>query len=40
LGKKSFLVEEVGEHSVDVMKSIKSALDPYWLMNPGKVVDP
>ncbi len=22
-----------------VMKSIKEALDPYWLMNPGKIMD-
>ncbi|KAJ5982594.1 hypothetical protein N7451_012694, partial [Penicillium sp. IBT 35674x] len=39
LGKKGFLVEEVGGTSVDVMRSIKKALDPHWLMNPGKVFD-
>jgi D-lactate dehydrogenase (cytochrome) len=39
LGKKEFLVEEVGEGSLSVMRSIKAALDPYWLMNPGKVFD-
>lgn len=22
------------------MRSIKRALDPYWLMNPGKVFEP
>ncbi|KAL2823558.1 hypothetical protein BDW59DRAFT_163135 [Aspergillus cavernicola] len=39
LGKKEFLVEEVGEGSLHVMKGIKKALDPQWLMNPGKVFD-
>jgi D-lactate dehydrogenase (cytochrome) len=39
LGKKEFLVEEVGEGSLHVMKTIKAALDPHWLMNPGKVFD-
>ncbi|KAL4864280.1 hypothetical protein BDV12DRAFT_189020 [Aspergillus spectabilis] len=39
LGKKEFLVEEVGEGSLSVMRSIKAALDPHWLMNPGKVFD-
>ncbi|EAU38805.1 conserved hypothetical protein [Aspergillus terreus NIH2624] len=40
LGKKEFLEEEVGETSLTVMKTIKAALDPHWLMNPGKVFDP
>ncbi|PYI10109.1 D-lactate dehydrogenase mitochondrial precursor [Aspergillus sclerotiicarbonarius CBS 121057] len=40
LGKKEFLANEVGEESVAVMRSIKAALDPLWLMNPGKVFDP
>ncbi|KAL2851128.1 putative D-lactate protein [Aspergillus pseudoustus] len=39
LGKKEFLVEEVGEGSLPVMKTIKAALDPHWLMNPGKIFD-
>jgi D-lactate dehydrogenase (cytochrome) len=34
------LEEEVGETSLTVMKTIKAALDPHWLMNPGKVFDP
>ncbi|KAF3393525.1 D-lactate dehydrogenase [cytochrome] [Talaromyces pinophilus] len=40
LGKKEFLVAEVGEGSLQVMKTIKEALDPRWLMNPGKIFDP
>ncbi|RDK41042.1 putative D-lactate protein [Aspergillus phoenicis ATCC 13157] len=39
LGKKEFLVEEVGENTLDIMKAIKASLDPHWLMNPGKVFD-
>ncbi|KAL4874929.1 FAD-linked oxidase-like protein, partial [Aspergillus karnatakaensis] len=39
LGKKEFLEKEVGEGSLTVMRNIKAALDPHWLMNPGKVFD-
>ena len=35
-GKKQYLVEELGG-SVDFMKNIKKALDPYNIMNPGKI---
>ncbi|HZD26126.1 MAG TPA: FAD-linked oxidase C-terminal domain-containing protein [Alphaproteobacteria bacterium] len=36
-GKIDFLEEELGE-AVEVMKSIKRALDPQTLLNPGKVL--
>ncbi|CAI7628171.1 unnamed protein product [Penicillium palitans] len=36
LGKKEFMDKEVGEGSLAVMRGIKYALDPFWLMNPGK----
>jgi D-lactate dehydrogenase (cytochrome) len=36
LGKIGFLKDEFGE-TVDVMRSIKTALDPGGLMNPGKI---
>jgi FAD/FMN-containing dehydrogenase len=39
LGKKEYLVKELGLDTIGVMKSIKGALDPYWLMNPGKIID-
>ncbi|KAH6661794.1 hypothetical protein F5X68DRAFT_226029 [Plectosphaerella plurivora] len=39
LGKKEFLLEEVGPEAVAVMRSIKRSLDPRWLMNPGKIFD-
>ncbi|KAG2230753.1 hypothetical protein INT48_006341 [Thamnidium elegans] len=38
IGKKSFLVQELGENTVNVMKTIKIALDPKGLMNPEKVL--
>ncbi|KAI1436917.1 hypothetical protein GGR50DRAFT_692641 [Xylaria sp. CBS 124048] len=38
-GKKASLVREVGPETVAVMKQIKFALDPLWIMNPGKIFD-
>lgn len=37
IGKKEFLIEELGEGTVNLMKTIKRAVDPLWLFNPGKV---
>ncbi|PLZ03284.1 2-hydroxy-acid oxidase [Burkholderia sp. WAC0059] len=37
LHKIDFLVEEQGADTVDTMRSIKHALDPRNLMNPGKI---
>jgi D-lactate dehydrogenase (cytochrome) len=38
-GKMKFLAAEHGENGVDLMRSIKRALDPENRMNPGKIVD-
>ncbi|KAJ9133336.1 D-lactate dehydrogenase [Coniochaeta hoffmannii] len=38
-GKKESLLWEVGPDTLGVMKAIKSALDPKWIMNPGKIFD-
>ncbi len=38
MGKKQYLVEEHGEAAVEVMRTLKQALDPKNLMNPGKIV--
>ena len=38
IGKQAYLREELG-NAVDVMKNIKTALDPYSLMNPGKIIN-
>lgn len=42
LGKRQFLLEEVGEQTVDVMRNIKLHLDPLRILNPDKVfqIDP
>lgn len=39
VGKKKYLDLEFGEEGVAVMRSIKRALDPNNLLNPGKVID-
>ena len=39
LGKMKLLQEEIGEDTLQVMKSIKRALDPNNVLNPGKVLD-
>ncbi|KAF2790113.1 D-lactate dehydrogenase mitochondrial precursor [Melanomma pulvis-pyrius CBS 109.77] len=39
LGKKDSLLKELGLDTINVMRSIKGALDPHWLMNPGKIMD-
>jgi len=37
LGKRKYLVDELGEGTVELMKTIKRAIDPYNLFNPGKL---
>lgn len=37
IGKREFLEQEVGFDALDVMRSIKHALDPKGLLNPGKI---
>jgi D-lactate dehydrogenase (cytochrome) len=37
LHKQSFLVEEAGESSVDLMRRLKSVFDPHGILNPGKI---
>ena len=39
LAKKSFLKRQLGEGSYELMRSIKKALDPQGLLNPGKIFD-
>uniref|UniRef100_A0A8D2NXS3 D-lactate dehydrogenase (cytochrome) n=1 Tax=Zosterops lateralis melanops TaxID=1220523 RepID=A0A8D2NXS3_ZOSLA len=38
LGKRALLLEELGQEGLDTLRSIKAALDPHNLMNPGKVI--
>ena len=37
IGKREFLVAEHGEEALAVMRSLKAALDPRGVMNPGKI---
>lgn len=37
LHKQAFLVDELGEASVNVMRQLKQTLDPRNIMNPGKI---
>ncbi|KAK6212134.1 glycolate oxidase [Colletotrichum tabaci] len=39
IGKKDCLVDELGVDAIDLMKTLKQAVDPKWIMNPGKVFD-
>ncbi|MGB4063677.1 MAG: FAD-linked oxidase C-terminal domain-containing protein [Azonexus sp.] len=40
LGKRKYLRREHGDVAVDVMHSIKQALDPKNILNPGKILPP
>jgi hypothetical protein len=39
VGKKPYLVKEVGPEAIELMRDIKRAFDPQGLLNPGKVFD-
>ncbi|KNZ72089.1 D-lactate dehydrogenase [cytochrome], mitochondrial [Termitomyces sp. J132] len=38
VGKKGYLTEELGKGTVELMKTVKRAIDPLGLFNPGKVI--
>jgi D-lactate dehydrogenase (cytochrome) len=37
IGKREYLYEELGEGTVELMRSVKKTMDPLGLFNPGKV---
>ncbi|MGN6376637.1 MAG: FAD-binding oxidoreductase, partial [Sphingomonas sp.] len=37
IGKQQWLVEELGQDTIEVMRMVKRALDPQDLFNPGKI---
>lgn len=39
IGKKEYLVPEMGENAVELMRTVKKALDPNNILNPGKIID-
>jgi len=36
-GKMEYLTKELGEGTVELMRTVKKAIDPYNLFNPGKL---
>jgi hypothetical protein len=36
VGKKEYLRDELGANTVELMKTVKKAIDPFNIMNPGK----
>lgn len=40
IGKQQYLMDEFGADTLDIMRSIKRALDPKGIMNPGKKLPP
>jgi len=38
IAKMKYLIDEIGQSGLDLMKSIKESLDPEYLFNPGKMV--
>jgi D-lactate dehydrogenase (cytochrome) len=40
LGKRDYLLPEHGAVAIEVMRSIKQALDPHNILNPGKILPP
>ncbi len=37
VGKKEYLSDELGEDTVELMRTVKAAIDPLNIMNPTKV---
>lgn len=37
MGKKEYLIDELGEGTVELMRNVKHAIDPLNIMNPTKV---
>jgi glycolate oxidase len=40
LAKKAFLRRQLGDASYELLRTVKRALDPDFLLNPGKIFDP
>jgi D-lactate dehydrogenase (cytochrome) len=38
-GKKKYLAKMYGEGGVSMMEALKKSIDPWNIMNPGKIVD-
>lgn len=40
VGKRSHLPHELGEEAIELMRQLKATLDPFGILNPGKVLPP
>jgi glycolate oxidase len=40
LAKKKYLADSVGELNVEIMAQLKRIIDPNWILNPGKMLNP
>ncbi len=38
LGKRDYLLPEHGAVAIEVMRTLKQALDPHNILNPGKIL--
>lgn len=38
--RRDWLIDEIGEGGVDLLRTLKRALDPDWLLNPGALLEP
>ena len=39
VGKKAYLAKQFDASTLEMMRTLKRALDPHAIMNPGKLVD-
>ena len=39
VGKRAYLVDELGAPAIAMMSSLKKTLDPRGIMNPGKILE-
>jgi len=39
VGKKEYLKAEMGENTINLMRLIKTTVDPENILNPGKMID-
>ena len=37
LARRDYLIHNIGETNIELMRSIKRALDPKGILNPGKI---
>lgn len=38
VGKRDYLIKELGPNTIALMKTLKRTIDPHNIMNPGKIL--